>query len=40
MGLYPLCPGDSRFEITSPVFEEATIRLHMGIRRARGLFSP
>lgn len=27
IGLYPMCPGDNRFEITSPVFEEATIHL-------------
>jgi predicted alpha-1,2-mannosidase len=27
IGLYPLCPGDNRFEITSPVFNKATIHL-------------
>ncbi len=27
IGLYQVCPGDLRFEITSPVFEEITIRL-------------
>lgn len=27
VGLHQLCPGDLRFEITSPVFEEITIRL-------------
>jgi predicted alpha-1,2-mannosidase len=26
-GLYPLCPGDPRYEITSPVFNRITIRL-------------
>ncbi|QRR01333.1 GH92 family glycosyl hydrolase [Dyadobacter sandarakinus] len=26
-GLYQVCPGNSRFEITSPVFEEVTVRL-------------
>ncbi|MGD9558733.1 MAG: GH92 family glycosyl hydrolase [Mangrovibacterium sp.] len=27
VGLHQLCPGDLRFEITSPVFDEITIRL-------------
>lgn len=27
VGLHQLCPGDLRFEITSPVFEEIAIRL-------------
>lgn len=27
IGLYQVCPGDLRFEITSPVFEEITIQL-------------
>jgi len=27
IGLYPLCPGDNRFQITSPVFTKATIHL-------------
>jgi predicted alpha-1,2-mannosidase len=26
-GLYPLCPGDPRYEITSPIFNRITIRL-------------
>jgi putative alpha-1,2-mannosidase len=26
-GLHQLCPGDPRFEITSPVFDEITIQL-------------
>lgn len=27
IGLHPVCPGDNRFEITSPVFEEVTLHL-------------
>lgn len=27
MGLHPVCPGEERLEITSPVFDEATIKL-------------
>ncbi|MBN2162751.1 MAG: GH92 family glycosyl hydrolase [Pontiellaceae bacterium] len=27
IGLHPICPGDPRYEITSPVFDEATLRL-------------
>lgn len=27
IGLHPVCPGDNRFEITSPVFDEVTIHL-------------
>jgi predicted alpha-1,2-mannosidase len=27
IGLYQICPGDLRYEITSPVFEEITIQL-------------
>ena len=30
VGLHPLCPGDPRTEITSPVFEEITIRTDPG----------
>ena len=26
-GIHPVCPGDPRFEITSPVFDKITIRL-------------
>lgn len=26
-GLYPVCPGDTRYEITSPVFDEVTVRV-------------
>ena len=26
-GLYPVCPGDTRYEITSPVFDEVTLRV-------------
>jgi predicted alpha-1,2-mannosidase len=26
-GLHPVCPGDTRYEITSPVFNKVTIRL-------------
>ncbi len=26
-GLHPVCPGDNRWEITSPVFEKVVIRL-------------
>ena len=29
-GLYPVCPGDTRYEITSPLFEEAEIRVGEG----------
>ncbi|MBN2496962.1 MAG: GH92 family glycosyl hydrolase [Deltaproteobacteria bacterium] len=28
MGLYPLAPGDGRYEISSPLFDEIEIRLH------------
>ncbi len=27
IGLHPVCPGDLRYEITSPVFDEITLRL-------------
>lgn len=27
VGLYPVCPGDTRYEITSPLFNKAEIRL-------------
>ena len=27
IGLHPICPGDNRFEITSPVFDEVTLHL-------------
>ncbi len=27
MGLHPVCPGDERMEITSPVFDRATVKL-------------
>ncbi|WPX40411.1 GH92 family glycosyl hydrolase [Akkermansia sp. N21116] len=27
MGIHPICPGDTRYEITSPVFEQITIKL-------------
>jgi len=27
IGLHPVCPGDNRFEITSPVFDEITLHL-------------
>lgn len=26
-GIHPVCPGDTRFEVTSPVFDKITIRL-------------
>lgn len=29
-GLYPICPGDTRYEITSPVFEKAEIQVENG----------
>lgn len=29
-GLYPVCPGDTRYEITSPLFEETEIRVGEG----------
>ena len=29
-GLYPICPGDTRYEITSPTFSEISIRLDNG----------
>jgi predicted alpha-1,2-mannosidase len=29
-GIHPLCPGDERYEITSPVFDEITFRLESG----------
>ncbi|KAA6344067.1 hypothetical protein EZS27_008287 [termite gut metagenome] len=29
-GLYPVCPGDTRYEITSPVFEEIEIQVENG----------
>lgn len=29
-GLYPICPGDTRYEITSPVFEKAEIQIENG----------
>lgn len=29
-GLYPVCPGDTRYEISSPVFEEMRIRVGDG----------
>lgn len=28
MGIYPFCPGDMRYAVTSPVFEEVTIHLN------------
>ncbi len=30
MGIHPVCPGDTRQEITSPVFDNITIRLNKG----------
>ena len=27
MGIHPICPGNSRYEITSPVFQEVEIKL-------------
>ena len=30
IGIHPVCPGDTRQEITSPVFDEITIRLPKG----------
>jgi len=29
-GIYPLCPGDTRYEITSPVFDKVTLTLPGG----------
>lgn len=29
-GLYPICPGDTRYEITSPIFEQAEIQVGEG----------
>ncbi len=29
-GLYPICPGETRYEISSPVFEEMTIQVNEG----------
>ncbi len=29
-GLHPYCPGDTRYEITSPIFSKSTIRLQGG----------
>lgn len=29
-GLYPICPGDTRYEITSPIFEKAEIQVEDG----------
>ncbi len=29
-GLYPICPGSTRYEITSPVFDTITIRTGAG----------
>jgi len=30
MGLYPVCPGDTRFAISCPVFDEVNIKLDAG----------
>ena len=27
MGIYPICPGDTRYQVTSPVFNSITIQL-------------
>lgn len=29
-GIHPVCPGDSRYEITSPVFDKVTFKLDSG----------
>ena len=29
-GLYPICPGDTRYEISSPVFEKTEIQVGEG----------
>ena len=30
LGIHPVCPGDTRYELTSPVFKHATIHLPNG----------
>jgi predicted alpha-1,2-mannosidase len=34
-GLYQVCPGNNRFEITSPVFEKVTVRLDPAYARGK-----
>lgn len=37
MGIYPYCPGDMNYTITSPVFEEVTIQLNQDYYAGREL---
>jgi predicted alpha-1,2-mannosidase len=34
-GIHPVCPGDTRYEITSPVFDRIDIRLDPGFARGK-----